>query len=83
MISNAKITPSVIGNVDDDNGTLFFISVYKSMVITGGENNQLDIMDVDQLKKIRQPIQLPDVGRCSLILGHTLVIAGEWYINIY
>jgi hypothetical protein len=52
------------------------------MLITGGGNKRLDIMDVDQLKKIKQPIQLSDEGFCSLILDHTLVIGGKQYINV-
>ncbi len=53
------------------------------MLFTGGYNRRIDIMNVNTLKKIRDPIQLPEYGLCSLLLGHTLIISGRYKIIIY
>ncbi len=56
------------------------MTVYNELIITGGWDNELYVIERESVTKT---IKLPGWALSCLIIGHTLIIGGWGYIEMY
>ncbi len=56
------------------------MTVYNELILTGGSNCKLNVIEKESVTKT---IELPLFAYSCLIIGHTLIIGGTRYIQMY
>ena len=77
--STQVLSPTNEYHLPDSYGSLYFVTVYDDLVMTGGIGEKLYVIRRGDSTLLKE-VELPSWGHCCLIMGDTLIIGGNEFI---